>query len=73
VLTFSDWDDSPPGFNEANLAAHGGPTAVGSFVQTLVLTDIATGWTGCASLLVREQRLLTEVAAVPVARVRYGR
>jgi hypothetical protein len=30
-------------------------------VQTLVLTDIATGWTECAPLLVREQRLLTEV------------
>jgi len=26
----------------------------------LVLTDIATGWTECAPLLVREQRLLTE-------------
>jgi hypothetical protein len=30
-------------------------------VQTLVLTDIATGWTECAPLLVREQGLLTEV------------
>jgi hypothetical protein len=27
----------------------------------LVLTDIATGWTECAPLVVREQRLLTEV------------
>jgi hypothetical protein len=27
----------------------------------LVLTDIATGWTEFAPLLVREQRLLTEV------------
>ena len=33
----------------------------GSFVQTLVLTDIATGWTECAPLLVREQTLLIEV------------
>ena len=41
--------------------AHCGPVARGSFVQTLVLTDIATGWTECAPLLVREQRLLTEV------------
>ena len=30
-------------------------------MQTLVLTDIATGWTECAPLLVREQQLLTEV------------
>jgi hypothetical protein len=37
------------------------PVAKGSFVQTFVLTDIATGWTECAPLLVREQRLLTEV------------
>jgi hypothetical protein len=30
-------------------------------VQTLVLTDIASGWTECGALLVREQHLLTEV------------
>lgn len=41
--------------------AHSGPSASGSFVQTLVLTDIATGWTECAPLLFREQRLLVEV------------
>jgi hypothetical protein len=45
----------------ADLVAHSGLVARGSFVQTLVLTDIATGWTECAPLLVREQRLLTEV------------
>ena len=61
VRTFDGWDDPPPGFVEADLVAHSGPTARGSFVQTLVLTDIATGWTECAPLLVREQRLLTEV------------
>src|SRR5438552_483105 len=61
VRTFADWDDPPPGFVEADLVAHSGPVARGSFVQTLVLTDIATGWTECAPLLVREQRLLTEV------------
>ena len=58
VRTFDDWDDPPPGFVEADLVAHSGPVARGSFVQTLVLTDIATGWTECAPLLVREQRLL---------------
>jgi hypothetical protein len=61
VRTFSDWGDPPPGFVEADLVAHSGPSASGSFVQTLVLTDIATGWTECAPLLVREQRLLTNV------------
>src|ERR1700687_2817494 len=61
VRTFDGWDDPPPGFVEADLVAHSGPVAKGSFVQTLVLTDIATGWTECAPLLVREQRLLTEL------------
>ena len=61
VRTFADWDDPAPGFMEADLVAHSGPSAEGSFVQTLTLTDIATGWTECAPLLVREQTLLTEV------------
>jgi hypothetical protein len=61
VRTFSDWDDPPPGFMEADLVAHSGPTSKGSYVQTLTLTDIATGWTECAPVLVREQKLLTEV------------
>ena len=61
VRTFADWDDPAPGFMEADLVAHSGPTAEGSFVQTLTLTDIATGWTECAPLLVREQTLLIEV------------
>jgi hypothetical protein len=61
VRTFSDWGDPAPGFVEADLVAHSGPITKGSFVQTLTLTDIATGWTECAPLLVREQRLLTEV------------
>src|SRR5438477_7539647 len=61
VRTFDGWDDPPPGFVEADLVAHSGPVARGSFVQTLVLTDIATGWTECAPLLVREQQLLIEV------------
>ena len=33
----------------------------GSFVQALTLTDIATRWTECVPMLVRDQKLLTEV------------
>jgi hypothetical protein len=61
VRTFSDWNDPPPGFIEADLVSHSGPRASGAFVQTLVLTDVATGWTECAPLLVREQTLLVGV------------
>ena len=61
VRTFSDWGDPPPGFVEADLVAHSGPVTNGAFVQTLVVTDIASGWTEMAPLLVREQTLLVEV------------
>jgi len=61
VRTFSDWGDPAPGYFEADLVSHSGPMTRGSYVQTLVLTDIASGWTECAPMLVREQVLLTEV------------
>jgi len=61
IRTFSDWNDPPPGFVEVDLVAHSGPVASGAFIQTLVLTDFATGWTECAPLLVREQTLLVGV------------
>jgi hypothetical protein len=41
----TDWDDAIPGFVEADLVAHCGPTSEGTFLNTLNLTDIATGWT----------------------------
>ena len=61
VRTFSDWDDPAPGFAEADLVAHSGPVTRGSFVQTLVVADIATGWIECAPVLYRERTLLREV------------
>lgn len=61
VRTFADWQDPQPGFVEADLVAHSGPSPRGGFLYTLVLTDVASGWTECAPLLVREQQLLREV------------
>ncbi len=61
VRTFADWQDPAPGHFEADLVAHSGLTARGGYVQTLVLTDVASGWTECAPLLVREQVLVTRV------------
>ena len=60
VRTFADWQDPEPGFVEADLVAHCGGVIAGSFVWSLVLTDIASGWTDCAALLVREGRLVVE-------------
>ncbi len=64
IRTNADWDDPPPGFFEADLVSHSGPLTSGSFAQTLVLTDIASGWTECAPLLFREQQQLSEVLTV---------
>lgn len=61
IRTSADWNGPAPEFVEADLVAHSGPSARGSFIQTFVLTDIATGWTDCAPLIVREQTLLSTV------------
>jgi len=55
IRTFSDWDDDRPGFIEADLVAHCGTFTGGHFLQTLVMTDISTGWTEFANLLFRDQ------------------
>jgi hypothetical protein len=60
VRTFNDWGDPPPGFCEADLVAHSGASAAGAFVQTLVLVDIATGWTECLPLVMREGALVVQ-------------
>jgi hypothetical protein len=55
VRTFTDWDDVRPGFLEADLVAHCGARAEGGYLYSLVLTDVATGWTECLALLHRSQ------------------
>jgi hypothetical protein len=55
VRTFADWEEQRPGFMEADLVAHCGTSPHGAFLNTLVLTDIATGWTECVPLLYRCQ------------------
>lgn len=59
VRTFADWNDVKPGFFEADLVAHCGDNISGSFLNSLVLTDIATTWTECFALLNKcEQEVL---------------
>ena len=60
VRTFGDWQDPAPGFVEADLVAHCGSSMAGSFAWTLVLTDIASGWTECVPLLVREAGVVVD-------------
>jgi hypothetical protein len=51
VRMFSPWEEDRPGFVEMDLVAHCGEHLGGSFLYTMTLTDIATGWTGCIPLL----------------------
>jgi len=60
IRTFSEWDDTSPGFMEADLVAHCGTFASGHFLQTLVMTDISTGWTEFSVLLFRNQETVLQ-------------
>jgi len=51
IRTYQQWNETQPGFLEADLVAHCGLENEGSFLYTLTLTDIATGWTECLPLL----------------------
>ena len=59
VRTFNDWNDPPPGFFEMDMVAHCGKSVAGTHVHSLVLTDIASGWTEAAAMVMREQTLIT--------------
>lgn len=55
VKTFAAWNDQDVGFLEIDLVAHCGGNMSGKFVQTLTMTDIATGWTEIIPLLHRDE------------------
>ena len=60
VRTFADWNKPPPGFLEINFVVHCGGPLSGSFIHSLVATDVCTGWTEAVPLLAREQSLVVE-------------
>lgn len=60
VRTFADLGEPAPGYLEIDFVAHCGGSMAGSFIHTLVITDINSGWTDFVPLLVREQSLVVE-------------
>ena len=58
VRTFADWRDPPPGFFKIDMVEHCGGSQTGG--DTLTLTDIASGWTECVAMRVRDQMLVIE-------------
>jgi hypothetical protein len=60
IRTFADWKDVKPGFFQIDFVEHCGGVTEGTFVHSLVLTDVASGWTECVALPAREQTLVIE-------------
>jgi hypothetical protein len=68
LRTFADWNEPLPGSMEMDLVAHCGDVNRGSYIHSLVLTDIASGWTEAAPIVVRDGTLVVET----VERIRVG-
>lgn len=69
VCLVAPWERDRPGFVEVDLVAHGGGTLDGSFLYTMTLTDLATGWTECIPLLSKSADAV--IAALSLARRRF--
>ena len=51
---YNGWKDVEPGWFEMDLVAHCGGRMEGPFLWTLVLTDVASGWSECVPLPSRD-------------------
>jgi len=69
IRTGTEWTDDRPGFFEADLVSHCGETTEGSYLSTLTLTDICTGWTETTALATKTQIEVCENIALSLRRV----
>ena len=60
VRTFSDWNGPDPGYFEIDFVLHCGDSTAGSYIHTMVATDICSGWTEYLPLIAKEQFLVIE-------------
>ncbi len=68
IKTYTPWNEEEPGFCEIDLVAHCGTGVAGSYVNTLDVTDVATGWTECVAVANKDQESVR--AALEEARSR---
>ena len=67
MRTWAQWDDTAPGFVQIDLVGHDGGDNNGQFHFTLTVTDVATGWTCCRSVLGKgERRVAAALEAIRV-------
>ena len=64
-----NWHGPKPGYLEIDLVTHCGGNMAGSFIQSLSVTDVASGWVEAVPLLAREQTLVTEALEMIAGRV----
>ena len=55
IRTFSQWDDTRPGYMEVDLVSHDGGNPEGEFCYTLDMVDVSTGWSEQIAVLNRAQ------------------
>ncbi|MGC8482594.1 MAG: transposase [Thermodesulfobium sp.] len=60
IRTFSEWDESIPGYLEIDLVGHEGGDPRGEFIHTLTAVDICTGWIEIDALKNKAQRWVFE-------------
>jgi hypothetical protein len=59
------WDETQPGFMEADTVAHCGNSLTGDFIWSLTMTDIVTGWTECRATWNKgSQGVLEQIQAI---------
>lgn len=60
IRTWTPWDQQRPGFVEIDLVAHCGTSTAGHYLNTLTVTDVATGWTECIGVWGKGQAAVFE-------------
>ena len=60
MRTFADWSEPSPGFLEVDFVSRGGDSMQGTFLWSLLATDVCSGWTEAAALVAREKSLIVE-------------
>jgi len=60
IRTFSQWEDSPPGYFQADTVGHDGGSSYGDFCFTLTLVDVFSQWTELRSLLNKAKKWVCE-------------
>ena len=63
------WNQSQPGYFEADLVYHSGPDPSGQYVHTLQMVDVATGWSERRAVLGRSYLVMRDAFLVILTRL----